>query len=209
VPLFGYRRKSYLILANTLTAIAFVVMACAGSLQVILTALFFAAVGMASSTAITVGLAVEQGKEGGKARDYFSQQTFFYYLALMAASVGGGVLCHIMAPEMALHRAASIAFAPPLIVSLLTLFLVREKKSKLDREQLRKSWTSFKSLRHSAFWLVALFIFLWDFSPSFGIPLYFHESNVLKFSQSFIGQLGAWNSAGMVIGLSFTVSCVI
>lgn len=201
VPLFGYRRKSYLIAANTLTAIAFVVMACTSSLPMILGAFVLTAVGMAASTAVTVGLAVEGGRSNGKARDYFAQQTFFYYSALIAASIAGGLLCHYLVPELALHVAAAIAALPALVVSALTLIMLREERSSLNVQGMRETWTSLKEvLRSRSLWLVALFIFCWDFSPSFGVPLYFHESNSLGFSQSTIGWLGAWNAAGMVVG---------
>jgi MFS family permease len=201
VPLFGYRRKSYLIAANALTAIAFAVMACSSSLAIILAAFVLTAVGMAASTAVTVGLAVEGGRNDGKARDYFAQQTICYYCALVVASVTGGLLCHYLAPESALHIAAMIAAAPAFIVSILTTFMLQEEKTSLNTQGVRDTWVSVRQvLRSRSLWLVALFIWCWDFSPSFGVPLYFFESNTLGFSQSLIGQLAGWNAAGMVIG---------
>jgi MFS family permease len=201
IPLFGYRRKSYLCIANALTASAFFVMASTDSLAIILGALLLSAVGMAASTAITVGLAVEGGRGNGKARDFFAEQTFFYYSALIVASIVGGLLCNYLTPKDALHLAAMVAAVPVLLVSVLAIVLVKEDKSRFNSQEMRKTWASIREvLRSRSFWLVALFIWCWDFSPSFGVPLYFHESNVLGFSQSLIGQLAAWNAGGMVVG---------
>lgn len=201
VPLLGYRRKSYLALANLIAGVAFVVMACAATLPVILGALLVSAAAMAASTAITVGLAVEDGKHERRARDHFSLQTACYYGALIIASLGGGWLCQVLSPYAALHTAAIVAALPVLLVSALVLVLVKERKSKLNAEGFRQSLSALKQAgRSRALWLVALFIWCWDFSPSFGVPLYVFESKSLGFTQAFIGQLAAWNALGMLIG---------
>lgn len=56
------------------------------------------------------------------------------------------------------------------------------------------------AFRSKVLWMVALFIAFFNFSPSFGTPFYYHMTDTLKFSQDFIGQLGAWSSAGSVLG---------
>jgi MFS family permease len=56
------------------------------------------------------------------------------------------------------------------------------------------------ALRTKTLWFVAAFIALWNFSPSFGTPFYYHMVDTLKFSQDFIGQLGAISAVGSVIG---------
>lgn len=56
------------------------------------------------------------------------------------------------------------------------------------------------ALRTKTLWFVALFIAFWNFSPSFGTPFYYHMTDTLKFSQDFIGQLGAISAVGSVLG---------
>ena len=56
------------------------------------------------------------------------------------------------------------------------------------------------ALRTKTLWLVAAFIALFQFSPSFGTPFYYHMVDTLKFSQDFIGQLGAVSAVGSVVG---------
>ncbi|MBX9693727.1 MAG: MFS transporter [Cyanobacteria bacterium] len=200
-PLLGYRRRSYAIAFNAITIIAFIVMASASSLPLILAAFVFSSVGMAASTAVFVGVAVESGRKEGKHGEYFSLQTFCYYSALVVASIGGGWLCHTLEPLMAVHTAACIAALPVVVVVLLSFFLLKEQKCSLDRAGIRETCVSLRQiLGNRSLLLVALFILCWDLSPSFGVPLYFYESKTLGFEQSFIGQLAAWNAAGMAVG---------
>lgn len=199
IPLFGYRRKSYLIAANSLAAIAFAVMLSTDSLPIILAALFCTAIAMAVATALMVGLAVEQGRSDGKARDYFCVQEVCYYAANMAAAVTGGLLCHFLAPGLAFRSAAAIAILPLIIVSSLTAVLLSEPKTKLNIDRMHETWTSLmQALRSPSLWLAGMFSWCWNFTPSMGVPLYFYESKTLCFSQVSIGQLGAWNAAGML-----------
>lgn len=199
IPLFGYRRKSYLILANFIAAIAFVVMLLTDSLPVILCALFLTAIAMAIATALMVGLAVEQGRTDGNARDYFCIQEICYYIANMSAALAGGLLCHFLSPQLAFHSAAAIAMLPLLAVSFLTALLLSETKTRLDTSKLGETWNSLVQAMHSrSLWFAGIFSFCWSCIPSMGVPLYFFESKSLCFSQAAIGQLSACNAIGML-----------
>ena len=48
-------------------------------------------------------------------------------------------------------------------------------------------------------WIIAVFIFLYYFSPGLSTPLYYHMTDSLKFSQGYIGILGSIASAGGVV----------
>lgn len=201
VPLAGYRRKSYIVSANILTAVAFLVMCLASHLWLVIAAFATAALAVAASTAVTVGVAVEAGRDQHSTRSYFSLQTICYYAALIVASLAGGWLCRSLSPVDALKVAAAIAIVPPLIVASVCAATMREVRSKLDLAHLRTAAAAMKTaFTNKPFWLAAAFIWLWDFSPSFGVPLYFHESNNLHFSQGLIGTLTALTSVGMLLG---------
>jgi MFS family permease len=47
-------------------------------------------------------------------------------------------------------------------------------------------------------WVVAVFIFLYYFSPGLSTPLYYHMTDDLQFSQAYIGILGSIGAAGWV-----------
>lgn len=199
IPLFGYRRKSYLLAANLIAGLAFTVVFLIDFLPVILVALFCTATAMAVSTALMVGLAVEQSRVDGKARDYFCVQEICYYSANICAALIGGLLCQWLVPHLALRTAAAISALPPLLVSSLCATLIGEDKSRLDVERLLQTSRSFlRALFSPALRIAAVFSCAWNFIPSMGVPLYFFQSKTLCFSQASIGQLAAWNAAGML-----------
>ena len=144
VPLFGYRRKSYLMVANIATAIAFTVMCMFSSLQVMLVALFCTATTMAVATCLMVGLAVEQGRSGSNARFYFCLQEICYYSANMVAAVVGGLLCQHLLPHTAFRSAAIICVLPPLAVSICAGVLITESKAQLNLSGLQETWGALK-----------------------------------------------------------------
>ncbi len=201
VPLFGFRRKSYVVLGNAVTALGFAVIALTSSLIVVLVALMFTAIGMAISTALMVGLAVQQGRKDGKIREYFAVQEFFYYSANILAAAAGGAICQYLQPVGALNTAAAIAVLPVLCVAFLTAFKMQEEKSVVSRKAVVATAIYLKRAFQSPFLRIALtFSLLWCFCPAMGVPLYFFESNALNFTQNQIGQLAACNSVGMLIG---------
>src|SRR5262249_41697887 len=75
------------------------------------------------------------------------------------------------------------------------------RKTKFDlpgiKNTLRGLVTAF---RRRELWIVAIFIFLYYFSPGLSTPLYYHMTDDLGFSQAYIGLLGSINAAGWVVG---------
>ncbi len=200
LPLAGYRHKSYLFCANLVTAFAFATLALVDSLPAIVVALLISAVAMAVSTALMVALAVEAGRRDGKSRHYFGVQEIWYYSASICAAIAGGALCQNLSAPVAFHTAAAVAVIPALACSLLSLFVLKEEKTRLNLEGLRLTGKALvQAFKTRALWITGLFSFCWNFCPAFSVPLYFYESNSLHFSQQEIGQLSAFNAVGMLI----------
>jgi len=201
LPLFGYRRKSYLIVANLVAAIAFILAILAPTPPYVVAAMLVTAVCMSMATAIYVGLAVESDRGGSRNRLYFSVQQTCYYAASILASVVGGYICQNNEPFRAFDYSAFLAVLPSIVVAILTAILVKEEKSKLNEDLFEKTKNSFKqAFKTKALWFVAAFSFLWSFYPTYGTPLYVFETETLKFSQVVIGQLAGWNAGGMLLG---------
>lgn len=201
VPLFGYHRKSYIVLANLAAAISYGVMVFSHALPAVLICLGLVALSLAVSSAVMIGLALEQGRDNDRARDYFGIQSTYYYSANIIAAITGGLLCQHLAPPVALQAAAGLCVLPLLAVCIFTASMVREKRSKMAVQTVRTTGAVLRqALKSPQLWLVGLFFFCWNFLPCFGVPLYFFESKTLSFNQSMIGQLAAWNAAGMVAG---------
>lgn len=201
VPLFGYRRKSYLFLFNFAATVAMLSLTTITAPGQIIVALFVIVVAMAASSALCGALLVEHGKTSGLASKFCSVQTIFVNIANIAAAFIGGWLCHKYAPADALHIGAAIAVFAPLLVVVSAYKLIDEKKEKADFKQLRAGFTSIgNALRNRALWGVAGFLFLWAFNPGFGAPFYAHMKSHLHFDQAFIGTLSMFYAIGAMCG---------
>ncbi len=200
LPLFGYRRRSYLLIANTAAVAAFVWVAQEIAPTAIVFALLLTSIAMAVSSTLCGALLVENGQRHGTSGAFVNQQWLWFNVALMLATLLGGVLVQVLSPTGALHAAALIAAAAPLAV-LAGLTLVREETVRLDPAALRRSARAFAAaFRSRALWLVAIFLFCYYFSPGFGTPLYFYMTDRLAFSQGFIGALASVNALGWIAG---------
>jgi Na+/melibiose symporter-like transporter len=84
---------------------------------------------------------------------------------------------------------------------LMTVFFVHDAPAKLDAAAFRETWAAVREgLGQRPVWLVAGFIFLFNFSPSFGPAFLYYETDVLGFSQQYIGTLGSVAAVASVMG---------
>ena len=56
------------------------------------------------------------------------------------------------------------------------------------------------SLKRRELWLIAGFLFLYNFSPGLSTPLYFTMTDTLRFSQGYIGILSSISALGWIVG---------
>jgi predicted MFS family arabinose efflux permease len=90
-----------------------------------------------------------------------------------------------------------------------TWFLVQEEKRPVDLPELKLAARSLLAVFGiRSLWIVALFLFLYSFSPAFGTPLYYHMTDTLHFSQGYIGILAAISSAGSICGALIYRRCL-
>jgi len=200
LPLFGYRRRSYLLLSNLAAIVAFVWVTQDVTPQAIVFALVLTSIAMAVSSTLCGALLVENGQRHNLSGAFVNQQWMWFSGASAATSLAGGWLIEIFSPTGALHIAALIAAIAPLAV-LTCLNLVEEARASIDRAALRRGlYALLNTFRSRTLLLVAVFLFCYYFSPGLGTPLYFHMTDQLHFSQSFIGALSAISSVGWVAG---------
>ena len=109
VPLFGYRRKSYLILVNVAAIAGFIwttQITAPGNLFLSLSVTAYA---MAISSTLCGAVLVENGQRLHESGSFVNQQWLWYNIAAMAAALLGGQLVERLSPdESALHGAAAI-----------------------------------------------------------------------------------------------------
>jgi MFS family permease len=201
LPLFGYRRKAYLVIANAAGAGAYCWVTQITAPGQLAFALLLTAYAMAISSTLCGAILVENGQRLGASDAFVNQQWLWFNIAALASGFIGGQLVERLSPSAALHAAATIIAVAPLAVVFTTWFLINEPKSRIDLTEMKKTFVSFLaafSLREM--WFVGAFLFLYYLSPGLGTPLYYHMTDDLKFSQEYIGILGSISSGGWIIG---------
>jgi predicted MFS family arabinose efflux permease len=200
LPLFGSRRRAWLIVASLAGALAFAGVGLVSEPRDIVPALVLTAIAMAISSTLCGALLVENGQRTGRSGAFVNQQWLFFSLALIVSSLLGGQLAERLEAGAALHVAAWIAAAAPLAV-LPALVLVPEAPARIDLGALRARFAALlRALRSRVLWLIAGYLFCYYFSPGFGTALYFHMTDTLGFSQGFVGLLSSVNAAGWIAG---------
>ncbi|MBS1992230.1 MAG: MFS transporter [Cyanobacteria bacterium SZAS LIN-3] len=201
LPLFGYRRKTYLFLTNALAAGAYLWITGLTGPDEIIVAMMLTSIGMAASSTICGALMVENGKRFEASGTFVNHQWMWYFIANIVASIGGGWLCGHLDPTSAFHTAGLLVAVAPVGVMATCCFFVVEEKARINVPELKKSSVALlKTFNTRVIWVVGAFLFFFNFNPSFGTPLFYHMTDDLHFSQEFIGSLGAIGAVGSVLG---------
>ncbi len=198
-PLFGYRRKSYLILTSGLAAGAWFLLGSRPTYTYGPTLLILAVcgLGLAFSDVLCDAVMVETGKPLGMTGRFQAVQWGSINTASVLAGIGGGWLSQ----NVSYQRTFLFVSVFPIISLVATAFCVHETRVRYDREVVRRTAHAvYSAIGSRPLWLAAGFIFLWNFSPSFGIPLEYHMVDNLGFPKIFLGVLDSLTSAGAIIG---------
>eukprot|EP00210_Caulerpa_lentillifera_P000872 g843.t1 len=192
IPLFGYRRRSYLILCGLLSSTALCLLGTnISSITGVLITLVSAELGTAFSDVVVDSIVVERVR--GK-----PQET-------AASAYYSGYIVDHFGPRVVFRTVACF----PLLITI-SSFLVKERRLHdplTPVKQLQSSsgvprfsnkitsvlWTQSKSL-WSAFsqrriYLPALFMFLYQAAPNASSAMFFYETNELHFTPEFMGKV--------------------
>lgn len=201
VPLWGYRRKSYLVLMAACAAAGYVALAQVISPEFIIWALFISTLGIAAIDVVVDTLMVEEGLAFGIVRRFQGQQWTWLNLAGITAGILGGWLSHSLLPESAVRTTALIMIGGPIGVIVGTCLFVNEPKQSFSRLQTQTAVREIaRTLKSKPFWIVAAFLAFWNLIPNFSTPLYYHMVDRLSFDQYFIGQLASIGAVGATLG---------
>lgn len=198
-PLGGYRRKSYLLLTSAAACLSW---AALGLIHTLTISLLLAVISVcymayAFQDVVTDGLMVEAGKPLNLTGQFQSVQWCAVYAAMILTSFGGGYVSD-------LARQGSLSYGTVFLITasfpLITLFVSAAFVQEEKRGHGEPPGEFKKIFREKEIWLLAFFLFFWNFSPSFGAPFFYYSVDTLKFSGSFLGVLQAVTSAASLLG---------
>src|SRR5271155_1191184 len=134
VPLFGYRRKSYLIIANIAAVAGYLWASRLTEPSDLIFALMLTAYAMAISSTLCGAVLVENGQRLHESGTFVNQQWLWFNIAATVAAILGGQLVQHLDPTSALHSAAAIVAVAPFAVIVGTVFLISENKAPVNVE---------------------------------------------------------------------------
>ena len=205
-PLFGTRRRSYLILSAAVAAVAWSLFAIAPRTYVSffwLMVVLNAAMVIASTT--IGGVLVEAGQEGSATGRLASvRYGIDGVINIIAGPVGGWLAARAFGYTAGIGALLMFSLVP------LTLGLVKEERGARRNLQV---WSAaavqFRLImRSKTMWAAAALLLFVFMAPGFGIALRYYQQDVLKFSTQFIGRLQALSGVGGILAtILYAVLC--
>lgn len=197
VPLFGSRRRSYLLLATAAAALglaaAYYVPLPAGERWLLLALLVVPTLGIAFTDVLADALMIEVGKPRGLTGRLQSAQWFAAYLALLVSGIVGGWLTSSDRHELSFLICA--AFSAVSLV--LTLAFVREPHRATSATGVRTEAAALRdAFATPGLITIAVVSFLWDCNPLSYSVNYLHATGTLGLSEQVYGNAFSLFAAG-------------
>jgi MFS family permease len=199
VPLFGYRRRSYLLVTTAMAALGWLALGLLPAYPwgLTLAILLLTGLGLAFTDVLCDAVMVEEGKARGLTARFQSIQWAAVYGASLLAGIGGGYL----SAHVSYSRAFLLVALLPVLSFAASAWAVRDPRTRFDRATVRETVAALRvGIRSGPLWRAAAFIFLWNFSPSFGVPLEYHMVDVLGITKIQLGVLASLASGAAMLG---------
>jgi MFS family permease len=199
VPLFGYRRRSYLLVTTAMAVLGWLALGLLPAYPwgLTLAILGLTGLGLAFTDVLCDAVMVEEGNARGLTARFQSIQWAAVYGASVLAGAGGGYL----AAHVAYNRVFLLVALFPVLSLAASAWAVRDAPTRFDRATVRQTAAALREgLRSGPLWRAAVFIFLWNFSPSFGVPLEYHMVDILGISKIQLGVLGSLSNGAAMLG---------
>jgi folate/biopterin transporter len=207
LPIFGYRRRPYLIIAGILGTSAWVSLATiVHDSRSAMIAIALTSLSVAFSDVIVDSIVVEKARMESSA-DAGSLQS----LCWGSAAIGGIVTAYFSGLLLE-HFSNSAVFLFtaffPLVISLVA-WLITEKTTNQNHQSyannliiIKKQWEQLRqAFTQKSIWLPTAFIFLWQTSPSTDSALFFFTTNELHFEPEFLGRVRLLTSLASLFGI--------
>ena len=199
VPLLGYRRRSYLLVTTAMATLGWLVLGLlpAYPWSLTLVILGLTGMGLAFTDVLCDAVMVEEGKPRGlTARFQSIQWTAIYGASLLAGIAGGYLSAHV-----SYNRTFLLVSLFPVLSFAASARAVREAPTRFDRATVSETLAALREgVRSGPLWRAAAFIFLWNFTPSFGVPLEYHMVDALGITKIQLGVLTSLGSGAAMLG---------
>ncbi|NJM65677.1 MAG: folate/biopterin family MFS transporter [Acaryochloris sp. RU_4_1] len=202
LPIWGYRRRSYLVLSGGLGCLAWIGMAIFVHTATTATlAILLSSVSVAVSDVIVDSLVVERVRQESPS-DAGSLQSLCWSASalggLFTAYFSGWLLAHmdtrqvfeITATFPLIVSAVAGLISDPKVETSLNLDLTKQQIQQLQQAMTQKS-----------IWLPVAFLFLWQATPSSESAFFFFTTNDLGFEPEFLGRVHLITSLAALLGI--------
>ena len=196
-PIFGTRRRSYLILASVVAGLAWSLFAVAPrSYAAFFWLMMILNAAMVIATTSLGGILVEAGQEGGATGRLASvRYAIDSIINVIAGPLGGWLAARAFGWTAGLGAMLLFLLVP------ITMVLVREPR--LARPNLEVWSATAEQLRligrSRTMWAAAALMLLVFMAPAFGIAMNYYQQDVLQFSTELIGRLQALAGIGGIL----------
>jgi folate/biopterin transporter len=203
LPIFGYRRRPYLILSGLLGVAAWLSLASLVHTAATATlAIAMTSLSVAFSDVIVDSLIVERARDESIAKAGSIQSLCW------GASAVGGVLTAYFGGLLLEHYSTKMVFGFtavfPLLVSIAALWIGEEPIAAADggqtivKDQVRQLW---QALSQKSIWMPTLFLFLWQCTPTADSAFFYFSTNELGFTPEFLGRVRLVTSLASLLGV--------
>jgi MFS family permease len=202
VPLFGRRRRNYLILAGGLAAVSMFGPAIlpapptSNRFAWLLGWLAASTVAWSFADVVADALLIDRGRDSGLVGRFQAAQWASAYAAGIVAGVGGGWLSQNSREHLGFWICGLAATGTLLLAS----FAVREPRVSGSGVDFRAARTLAGASRSPALLGVGAFLFLWNFNPFSTVVLYLHMTRTLGFDEDFYGTTQSLMAVGSILG---------
>ncbi len=202
IPVFGYRRKSYLIISGLIAAAVWGIVGSRPEwnidhLAILLTV---SLLGYAFVDVTCDGLMVETGQRTGMTGQLQSIQWLPYYVGLAVGAYFSGKLAGAEKYQESFLLSGGLCATTIIVAGLLT----REERVPLDMESMRRTMRALgQAIRSDILWIVLLYVCFFFYNPLSDVVMtaYLTDPNLCGYTPEFLGKTGFVTWLAAPVGL--------
>ncbi|PPT07695.1 Folate transporter 3 [Geitlerinema sp. FC II] len=202
LPIFGYRRRPYLILSGFLGAFSWLTLATVVTRPwQAIAAISLGSLSVAVSDVIVDSLVVERARKESQS-DAGSLQS----VSWGASALGGLITAYLSGSLLEIFSTRtmfSITATFPLIVSCVAWLIAEEPtRDRIHFDSVKKQVGQLKNaVTQKAIWLPTAFLFLWQATPTADAAFFYFTTNELNFQPEFLGRVRLVTSIASLVGI--------